>query len=114
MVKIRKLERDEIRKSSPDLENEGRQLIERVTNLQAHQNERCHHQIETKMHEDLLGNSFLPTAQFLRSTGNQTQYSTMNDSRETLGRVRFLVNDFRRPLFSPSGRESFMQRFSKI
>jgi hypothetical protein len=36
----------------------------------------------------------------------------MDDSRETLGRVRFLVNDFRRSLFSPSGRESFMQRFA--
>jgi hypothetical protein len=35
------------------LQNESGQLIERVSNLQAHKNERCHHQIETEMHEDL-------------------------------------------------------------
>jgi hypothetical protein len=33
-----------------NLQNEGSQLIERVSNLDAHKNERCDHQIETKMH----------------------------------------------------------------
>jgi hypothetical protein len=36
-----------------NLQNESGQLIERVSNLQAHKSERCHHQIETKMHDDL-------------------------------------------------------------
>jgi hypothetical protein len=36
-----------------ELQNESGQLIERVRNLQAHKNERCHHQIKTEMHENL-------------------------------------------------------------
>jgi hypothetical protein len=33
-----------------NLQNESSQLIERVSNLHAHKNERCDHQIETKVH----------------------------------------------------------------
>src|SRR5207253_413361 len=56
------------------LQNESSQLIKRVNNLQADENERCDHQIETKMHEDLEPN-FSAARAVLRRTGNQTRYS---------------------------------------
>ncbi len=37
-------------------QNQASQLIERVSNLHAHQNERCDHEIKTKMHEGLAPN----------------------------------------------------------
>jgi hypothetical protein len=57
-----------------NLQNEASQLIERVNNLHAHQNERCDHEIKTKMHEGLAPN-ILAARAVLRRTGNQTQYS---------------------------------------
>jgi hypothetical protein len=35
------------------LENERDQLIERVDSLQAHQDQRCDHQVKAEMHEEL-------------------------------------------------------------
>ena len=39
-----------------DLQNQASQLIERVSDLHAHQDERCDHEIETKMHEGFAPN----------------------------------------------------------
>jgi hypothetical protein len=59
-----------------ELQNESGQLIERASNLQAHKNERCHHQIETEMHENLEP-IFSGGRAVLHGAGNQTQYSSM-------------------------------------
>jgi hypothetical protein len=42
-----------------DLENERGQLVERVDGLQAHDNERCDHQIKAKMHGRIATKIFL-------------------------------------------------------
>ena len=44
-------------------------LIERVKNLNAHDDERCDHQIETKMHVDLEPNIYLRPPQFCGRPG---------------------------------------------
>jgi hypothetical protein len=59
-----------------DLQHQASQLIERVNNLHAHQNERCDHEIKSKMHEGLAPKNLAALA-VLRRTGNQTQYSLM-------------------------------------
>jgi hypothetical protein len=46
---------------SPSKEKIG-DLIERVKNLNAHDDERCDHQIETKMHCDLCSKAFMRRA----------------------------------------------------
>jgi|SRR6266478_201663 uncharacterized Zn-finger protein len=45
-------------------------LIERVKNLNAHDDERCDHQIETKMHCDLCSKAFMRHAR-LRGPGTK-------------------------------------------
>jgi hypothetical protein len=42
--------------SRPLSENKTRELVERIANLDAHQNERCDHQIEAEMHGSLEPN----------------------------------------------------------
>jgi hypothetical protein len=55
-----------------DLENERRQLVQRVDRLQAHNNERCDHQIKAKMHERLATKRLVAT-RGSRKVVNQTQ-----------------------------------------
>ena len=43
-------------------DNERDQLIERVDDLQAHQDESCDHQIKAEMHEELATKCLLPRA----------------------------------------------------
>jgi hypothetical protein len=57
-------------RSAPSKEKIG-DLIERVKDLNAHDDERCDHQIETKMHCDLCSKAFMRHAR-LRAAGNQT------------------------------------------
>ena len=59
-----------------NLENERGQLIERVNDLDAHENERCDHQIEAKMHERFETKK-LPLARAdLAKAVNQIQYAS--------------------------------------
>jgi hypothetical protein len=54
-------------------ENQRRQLVERVDGLQAHNNERCDHQIKAKMHERLATKNTCCRARGSREVMNQTQ-----------------------------------------
>jgi D-aminopeptidase len=67
-------------------------LVERVENLQAHEDERCVHQIKAKMHEGLKAKYFLRPARISPDVMNQTQYALRRRSaRRTLRRQDELV-----------------------
>jgi hypothetical protein len=80
---------------------EIRELIQRVKSFNAHDDERCDHQIETKMHCGLCSKAFCRPAPLLRQGRGPNSWVTGDDLCwiSLLSRVRVIVNNLPRNLF---------------
>jgi hypothetical protein len=80
-------------------QNESGQLIERVSNLEADENERCHHQIETEMHETLesiFSCGRRSSTQYRNQTQNSLVMTCLNFDPRSIRRQSFRLFYFRR------------------